>query len=178
MKKLVICIFCFPVYIFSCTTIQKSQATLPAYEIVKDTETKVLKGKINRALIETDTTFGWFKENMKWGTANKKAVELIKIKKADLHFIVFAGTWCEDTQNLLPVFYRMIDKAEFPDNKIVLYGTDRDKKTLLQIEQKYSVINVPTFIVMYKNKEIGRVVEFGKYGDIEKEIAEILSLIN
>jgi hypothetical protein len=34
---------------------------------------------------------------------------------------------------------------------------------------------VPTVIVMKEGKELGRVVEYGKYGMVEKELTEIVS---
>ncbi len=175
MKKRLAYFFTIAFFLFSCTSTKKSESVKLGYEIVKDSVDKILIGKISRSVIENDTAFGWFKENMKWGTANSKAVEIIQQNKNDLSFVVFAGTWCHDTQNILPVFYRMLDKAEFSNNKIILYGTDRNKITLNNLSERYKVTNVPTFIVYLKNKEIGRVVEYGKYGDVEKEIAEIIS---
>ena len=38
-----------------------------------------------------------------------------------------------------------------------------------------AVINVPTFIVMKNGKEIGRVVEYGKTGQWDKEIGEVIN---
>ncbi|HAI83817.1 MAG TPA: glycerophosphodiester phosphodiesterase, partial [Chitinophagaceae bacterium] len=41
---------------------------------------------------------------------------------------------------------------------------------------RWNIINVPTFIVLDNNgKEVGRVVEYGKYGVIDKELGEIVS---
>ena len=36
-----------------------------------------------------------------------------------------------------------------------------------------NIINVPTVMVMKEGKEVGRVVEYGHYGMVEKELAEI-----
>ena len=35
---------------------------------------------------------------------------------------------------------------------------------------------VPTIIVMKNGREIGRVVEYGKYGSFDKELGEILAV--
>jgi hypothetical protein len=37
--------------------------------------------------------------------------------------------------------------------------------------------NVPTVIVMQQGKELGRVVEYGKTGQWDKELAEIVKLV-
>jgi hypothetical protein len=38
-----------------------------------------------------------------------------------------------------------------------------------------NIINVPTIIVMKKGRELGRVIEYGKTGKWEKELADIIS---
>jgi hypothetical protein len=51
-------------------------ALLHNYEtsIDKKTDSKVLKGLLTRADIESDTSFKWFKENMKLGQADMAAL--------------------------------------------------------------------------------------------------------
>src|SRR4051812_28776385 len=92
-------------------------ALLHNYETSIDSKTgsKVLKGLITRADIESDTTFKWFKENMKFGQANAEAVSAFQKNGSKFQMIVFAGTWCDDSQNLLPVFYRLVDKSGYAD---------------------------------------------------------------
>jgi hypothetical protein len=34
---------------------------------------------------------------------------------------------------------------------------------------------VPTFIILQNGKEMGRVVEYGKTGNVEKELADIVA---
>jgi thiol-disulfide isomerase/thioredoxin len=144
------------------------------YEIVPDTKAKILKGIVNRQLIENDTSFAWFKENMKWGNADTSAVASFRQKADQFKMVVFGGTWCEDTQNLLPVFYRLIDKSGYPEKNITLIGVDRTKQTIYNLNKTYNIINVPTFIVLKNGKEVGRVVEYGKYNAIDKELGEIV----
>jgi len=149
------------------------------YEISTDAKTgfKVLKGFLSRADIENDTSFNWFKANMKFGQADANAVAAFKKNASKFQVIIFGGTWCDDTQNLLPVFYRLVDKSSFPDSSITLIGVDRAKTTLYNFHNAFHITDVPTFIVMQDGKEIGRVVEYGKYGQIDKELGEIVSAI-
>ena len=151
-----------------------SQAQTP-YETKMDGDTKILKGVINRAAIESDTSFKWFQQNMQLGRADAAAVEAFKKNGAKFQMVVFGGTWCEDTQNLLPVFYRLVDLSGYPEKNITLIAVDRDKTTLDNLHKTYDIENVPTFIVMQNGKEVGRVVEYGKYGQIDKELGEIVS---
>jgi hypothetical protein len=64
-------------------------------------------------------------------------------------------------------------RKRFPEDRIVMYGVDRNKKTDGLLADDYKVINVPTIIVMKDGKEIGRVVEYGKTGKWDKDFAEL-----
>ena len=160
----------------SCSSYHKTQKT--DFAVVPDTRAKVLKGIINRSVLESDTSFKWFKENMKWGQANDSAVIAFKQHAKDFKLIIFGGTWCEDTQNLWPVLYRLVDKSGYPEKNITLLAVDRKKQTINNLSQQYHITNVPTFIVLHNGKEIGRVVEYGKYNAIDKELGEIVNNIN
>ena len=158
----------------ACFAQQKTGDSVQPYTITVSPKEKILKGLLNRSVIESDTTFKWFKDNYKLGRADASAVEAFKKNGSSIHMIVFGGTWCEDTQNLLPQFYRLADASGYADSSITLVGVDRQKKTLDNLSDAFHITNVPTFIVMKDGKEIGRVVEYGKYGQIDKELGEIV----
>lgn len=61
-----------------------------------------------------------------------------------------------------------------PDENIILFGVNRSKLALGHIAEALGIINVPTIIVMKDGKELGRVVEYGKTGKWDKELAEII----
>jgi len=163
--------------IVSCGASNFSKAHKPNYTVVPDDRTKVLKGYLNRSILESDTTFHWFQENMKWGQADAAAVQSFSNNKDKFSMLIFGGTWCSDTKNLLPQFYRLVDKSDYPDNRITLVGVDREKATVDNLHKKWNITNVPTFIVLHNGKEVGRVVEYGKYNQIDKELGEIISSI-
>lgn len=162
-------------FFIACTSGRKAVVAKAKYTVVADTETKVLKGYINRSTLAGDTAFKWFAENMKYGTADEAAVNAFKNNAADFSMVVFGGTWCHDTQNLLPVFYRLIDKSGYPENKITLIAVDRAKTAPDNLQKTYNITNVPTFIVIKNGKEVGRVVEYGKQGKMDKELGEIVT---
>jgi len=176
MKKILPAV-CIVIIFLSCS-VKKPLANAPvhAYEVSYD-GAKVLKGLLHRSDIENDTLFKWFKTNMQYGTANADAVNAFKKNGSKFQVVIFFGTWCEDSQNLVPVFYRLADKAGYPDDNITLIGVDRAKTTLDNLHKSFNITNVPTFIVMKDGKEISRVVEYGKYGEIDKELGEIANAI-
>ena len=143
------------------------------YQVLDDKGKKMLKGTINRALLEKDTAFAWFKESMQYGKPNDAAVTAFQQNKSKFTMLIFGGTWCEDTQNLLPKFYKLVDKSGYPESNITLIAVDRQKQALNNLNITYNITNVPTFIVLKDGKEVGRVVEYGK-GDIVKELGEIV----
>lgn len=135
---------------------------------------KVLNGLISRSDIEDDSSFSWFQQNYKLGRADQSAVDAFKKHRNNFQMVIFVGSWCEDTHNLLPGFYRLTDLSDFPDSSISLIGVKEDKTTAHGLTEAFAIEEVPTFIVMYKGKEVGRVVEYGKYGKIDKELGEIV----
>ncbi len=159
--------------LFSCSSAKKMGA--PDFVVVQDTETKVLKGILSRSLIENDTSFAWFKENMQYGRVDETAAAIFRQKSGQFSILVFGGTWCHDTENLLPKFYRLVDRSGIPANLVTLIGVDRQKKTLHNLQIKWNVTHTPTFIIVKNGKEFGRVVEYGTTGDIEKELGEIVA---
>lgn len=142
------------------------------YEVKTEGPDKILKGIISRDLIQKDSAFPWFAQSQKSYVPNAEAVNALKAKPG-LHFIVFGGTWCDDTKNLLPKFFSLTDAAAVPASNISLIGVDRAKKTLGYLAESLNVLNVPTVIILKDGKEIGRVVEYGKTGQWDKEIGEI-----
>ena len=159
----------------TCFAQQKNKDSVQPYTITQNTKEKILKGLLNRSIIESDTTFKWFKTNYGLGRVDAAAVAAFKKNGSQVKMIIFGGTWCEDTQNLLPQWYRLADNANYPDSCITLIGVDRNKKTLDHLSEAFGITNVPTFIVMKDGKEIARVVEYGKYGQIDKELGEIVN---
>jgi len=175
MKKLFFSVSIMMLF-FGCSVKKAAVAYVPAhnYEISYDNG-KVFKGLLKRTDIESDTAFKWFQKNMQYGTANAAAIEAFKKNSGKFKVVVFFGTWCEDSQNLVPVFYRLVDKAGYPDDNITLIGVDRAKTTLDNLHTAFGITNVPTFIIMKDGKEVNRVVEYGKYGEIDKELGEIVA---
>lgn len=162
------------IFITACTATKKATDN---YTVEPDAETKIINGVFSSTLLETDSSFKWFKTNMQWARPDAATVKLFQEKKNAFSLVVFAGTWCHDTQNLLPKFYKLVDASGFPPSKIMLVGVSRDKTDAAGLYKKYNITNVPTFIVIQKGKEVGRVVEYGKEGDPMKELGVVLGLV-
>lgn len=146
--------------------------------LVERPNEKTFKGIISRESLLSDTSFGWYAENLKGYTPNAVAVSSLKKQADSIQLLTFMGTWCEDSHFIIPKFFSLLDAASFPVERVTLIGVDRQKKTLSHLAEALNVKNVPTIIVMKNGKEVGRVVEFGKYGVFDKELGEIVNSID
>jgi thiol-disulfide isomerase/thioredoxin len=170
MKKLL------PVFIL--TLFCEVTAAQDQYQVMSERpHEKTYKGIISREALTSDTSFHWYANGLKGYHPNKAAIEGLKANKDSIQLLVFMGTWCEDSHYIIPKFYTLLDTAGFSPDKVTLIGVDRQKKTLSHLCEALGVTNVPTIIVLKNGKELGRVVEYGKTGLFDKDIAEILQSV-
>lgn len=145
-------------------------------EVSRDTQgKKVLKGFMTRQELASDTAFAWYGQNLQGYTPYAAAVEAFRGAKDSVYLLAFGGTWCGDTHSILPKVLAVTEAAGLPENHITLLGVDRAKTTVHGLEKAFNVTRVPTFIVLKDGKEVGRVVEWGKFGMVEKELGDIVS---
>jgi thiol-disulfide isomerase/thioredoxin len=148
------------------------------YQVFGTGKDKTLKGIINRKDIDSDSSFKWFAENQAGYNANALTVNALKSHSDSISIIAFGGTWCHDTQFILPKFFTIVDAAKFPEAQVTVVGVDEQKRSIGGLAEAMAVLNVPTFIVMKNGKEIGRVVEYGKTGEWDKELGEVINAAN
>lgn len=128
----------------------------------------------SREILEDKNTCPWYASGYEKYTPNAEIVTKLDNDFTPNHeILIFGGTWCGDTQHLLPRFYKVMDAmANSPKTKMVL--VDMHKKSGKGIEKDYNIEFVPTFIVLENGKEIGRVVETVKES-IEADLAAIVA---
>lgn len=142
--------------------------------ITKDKDgSKMLIGIADKSKLMNDDAFGWFKKGYTQYKPDAAAIKTIRVQASSLHLVVFGGTWCSDTHDLLPGFYKAMDDAGVKDSQIKLYLVNRDKKTKDGAADKYQITNVPTIIVFKGDVQLGKVVETAKT-TTEGDIAAML----
>lgn len=87
---------------------------------------------------------------------------------------VVMATWCGDSKEWVPRFYKIMDELHFNYKKLTLICVDRAKKAPGTYVETLKVDRVPTFIFYRKKVELGRIIEVPE-GIFEKEILKILS---
>lgn len=152
-----------------------AQAQYEASQDPKHPEVKVVRGLINKYQLQNDTAFKWYSPSQGYYKPDTATINAFERAKGKYQFVVFGGTWCEDTQFILPKFFKLQEASGFPDDAITMFGVNREKTSLGNIAKAFNVTLVPTIIIMKDGKEIDRVVEYGKTGKWDKELAAILN---
>ena len=87
---------------------------------------------------------------------------------------VVMATWCGDSKEWVPRFYKIMDQLKFNYRNLTLICVDHSKKAPGTTVDSLKVDLVPTFIFYRKKTELGRIIEVPA-GLMEKEILKILS---
>jgi thiol-disulfide isomerase/thioredoxin len=86
---------------------------------------------------------------------------------------IVMGSWCSDSQEQVPRFYKIIDALHYDEKNITLICVDRKKDPRFVDIQSLGIELVPTFIFYKNNTESGRIVETPEE-TIEKDIGDIV----
>lgn len=147
----------------------------PWFETIEERPNeKTFKGWLTRSVIEQEKSFTWFAENYKAYQPHAAGLQTLRQYKDSIRFLVFMGTWCEDSHFVIPRFFALADTAGIKAEHISLVGVDRNKTTWGQLSSILYVDLVPTIIIYHNGKELGRVIEYGRYGQFDREIGEIV----
>lgn len=115
----------------------------------------------------------WFVSGYNEYQIPEEIEEKIEKKLKEYTITIFMGTWCEDSQNQVPKFYKILEEVDFPLRKVTLITMKRDKTTPENYEDGLNITNVPTFIFYKDGKEVNRIVESPKVS-LEQDMISIL----
>ena len=161
--------------IVALTSFSNANAQAGFTSTIDDKNVTILNGIITKNDVANNTAFkSWYAGNQTSYKADTAIVNAMANAKDKVQYVVFGGTWCEDTQSILPKFFKLQEESGTSENNISFYGVDRSKKTLGNLTAAFKITNVPTIIVMKDGKEIGRVVEYGKTGKWDAELAALV----
>ena len=106
-----------------------------------------------------DTTYAWFSEGYDAYVPDSSIVRQITPLLSDLRVTIVMGTWCSDSQEHVPHFFKLIDDLRYNESSVVLICVDREKKVFADEVSGLTIEKVPTFIFYRSGKEIGRIIE-------------------
>ena len=130
-------------------------------KIVNDTviDQEVLIDYCDKTGLESGEFGSYYKLEYEDYAVNDSLVKLIskKLRKYDIT-IVF-GSWCSDSEQQVPRFYKILNHAKFKDSHLKIIAVNRSKSTMEVDIEDLNIERVPTFIVYKKGKEVGRIIE-------------------
>ncbi len=134
---------------------------------------EILIGKVTRKGFEN--LGGWFDAGYRQYNPNSKVIDSLRKYEADFPdvFIVL-GTWCGDSREQIPHFFKIFDLLNYPNEKINMVAVDRDKKAGVYDAAIDNIQLVPTFIFTRHGKETGRIIETPVHS-LEQDFLNILT---
>jgi len=104
-------------------------------------------------------------------------VEELRRLEKDVRVLVVLGTWCPDSIREVPRFLKALSQAQNPRIRVELIGVGRSREERKKWVGGYDIKRIPTFIVFYKGREIGRIVERPVSERVEGDFLQILQQI-
>jgi len=132
-----------------------------SYTISKDSVSggKVFNGLVTIKDLNSEPSFTWMATGYNAYQPNQNTIGSLSLKLNHYSLVVFLGTWCDDSHDLIPRLAKVLEQANFPSTALTMYGVDRAKTTTNGEEKKFNVKFVPVFIVMKDGHEVGRITE-------------------
>lgn len=112
-------------------------------------------------------------------TPNADAVKFIKAQKGKFKIKAVMGFWCDDSKLHIPRMLKVLDEAKWDtddSDQFKIFGVDENKKAGFEGFNSLNIQFVPTFIVYYEEREIGRIVETPKVS-LEEDLVNIMKIV-
>ena len=135
---------------------------------------EILIGNCDRAGLKQGEFGIMFNENYKNYLPDKGVLNQLRLKKEGMDILVVLGTWCSDSQEQVPGFFKILDKIRFDKKSVQVICVDRNKEAGDVDLVNYNIVKVPTFIFYRKGREIGRIIET-PYTTLEKDMLMFFS---
>jgi thiol-disulfide isomerase/thioredoxin len=134
-------------------------STSRTYTITPNGSDQILNGSVQKAVLMNKNKFPWFNQEYSNYKPNNSILGQLKIYESEMRVLIFAGSWCSDTQRELPRFYKIMEAIGVKESQMELIMLDQNKKSPYFNVDILAIENVPTFIFFKNGKEIGRIIE-------------------
>ena len=145
--------------------------------VIDDRGNTKLLGVIDKDGLTQDPFKTWFDQHYESYETNSKSIRSIRSELKNYEIKVFMGTWCGDSRQEVPRFYKILDKMNFPMEKLTVIAVDNSRKNYKKSptgeEKGRNIHRVPTFIFYKDGKEVNRIVEHPKES-LEADMVRIL----
>lgn len=135
---------------------------------------EILYGYCDRGELEKGEFGKSFEEYYQIYEPEKSVLNHLRSKQKGIEILIVLGTWCSDSQEQVPRFFKILDKINFIRKDIQIICVSSDKDAGLEEIINYNIQKVPTFIIYRKGREIGRIIET-PFSTLEKDLLMFFS---
>ena len=136
-----------------------------------------LIAKISKERLAQEPFSMWFHKNFDDYQPDPQAVAQLKEKLNDYTITLFMGTWCGDSKREVPRFYKVLQEADFPLERLTNVAVGRERNNYKQSpggeHEGLNIHRVPTFILYKDGKEVNRIVEH-PVESLEEDLTNII----
>jgi thiol-disulfide isomerase/thioredoxin len=124
-----------------------------------EAEEQVLYGKVSSE--EIYSSFPEWKNEELMYLPDSVIIEQINSIQGNWHIKIFFGSWCSDSEREIPRFLKIWKQARLIHKvPVEFYAVDRNKQEKDNLQIKYDIQYVPTFIFFKDNIEVDRIIEY------------------
>ena len=147
-------------------------------KVIKDARLNrdVLVGSCNIEGLKGPLFGSYFNQQYNNYKPDPKLIGLMKQKLQKTQITLVFGSWCGDSKMQVGRFYKILDKTGFKYSQLKTIAVDRALQAGDINIKKFDIHRIPTFIIYYKDKELGRIVESPKTS-LENDLWEIIRKI-
>lgn len=176
MKKLIVLLVSTSAFI-GCKT--KQIQPVVSHEIKQEVKTEepkeiMLIGQHSKSDLLQEPYASWFTPEEASYIPNQETLFSLRNLNQDYNITIVMGTWCDDSKQQVPRFYKILNLIDFDLSKVKLITVDRSKTTPEKFEEGLTITNVPTFIFYKNEKELHRIVET-PIESLEKDMFKIIT---
>jgi len=155
-----------------------SKADLPEDgQVEPQRENKILIGSCTKTELLGPLFGSYFTPQYNSYQPNKNKIDLLKTKINKTQITIVFGSWCGDSRKQVGRFYKILDESGFHTSTLKIIAVNRSLSAGATDIKALNISRVPTFIIYYKGKEIGRIIESPKTS-LENDLWKIVSNIN
>lgn len=144
-----------------------------AQESTKNSGEEIVTGYCERSDLETGDFGQYFEKQHHDYKPDQQICEQLKEYKGDLRISIVMATWCSDSREQVPGFFRILDDINMNSYVQEMICVDREKKAGEINLDTYNIEKVPTFIFYVNDKEAGRIIETPQK-TLEEDFLDIL----
>jgi len=147
-------------------------------KVVKDSRLNrdVLIGLCNDKGLQGPLFGTYFNQQYNNYKPGQKQIALLKQELNKTHITIVFGSWCGDSKMQVGRFYKILDETGFKHTQLKTIAVDRSINAGNMDIKDLNIHRIPTFIVYYRGKEIGRIIE-SPNTSLENDLWEIVSKI-